>query len=325
MFLRSLQMGLPIAPQAARLPVSAFNAASLVPIQPIVRQSKQHLHTSKASSHAKINQAFALREALPEPEPAILDHIHRESNELVEEAKQSQLRGGYNVDNWKLAPLGQNQILLQSLAFGTGSLVTLPNFSKQEFDAYLERCQQGLLPLGTSFYFACSVALSHNYIHGNMNLNQGVKHYHEYTQVGQKYCTKTGEVELAHRQYVVICQNFPEWMRRIPVATSIVAANPEQKISMECGNVKTVALGDGKATQLLVAKSLLPFIHHCSKYVFSHHHGLERPINANGQRIGWQRTRLFHDAAQAPDVIHVKPNGEHAAPDSSATATKLSR
>lgn len=326
MFLRSLQLGAPKSPQITFFSGKPLSqVAQTMPRLPIVVQSKRDQCTAQVSSHAKMNNVLMQRIDLPEPESAILDHIYRESYSLVEEAKQSQLRSGYNVDNWKLAPLGHTQILLQSLAFGTGSLVTLPNYSKNEFDAYLERCKQGTLPLGTSFYFACSVALSHNYIHGNMSLGKGVKHYHEYTQVAQKYCTKTGDVELAHREYVVICQNFPEWMRRIPVATSIVAANPVQKISMECGKTKTISLGDGQATQLLVAKSLLPFIHHCSKYVFSHHQGLEKPVVVNGQQTGWDSNNSRRKSAQLPEIIHVKPDGEHAEPDTSATATKLSR
>jgi hypothetical protein len=326
MFLRSLQLVAPKSPQATFISVKPLSQVAQTAQRMLtVTQSKRDQCTGQVSSHAKITNVLTQRYDLPEPEPAILDHIYRESYSLVEEAKQSQLSGGYNVDNWKLAPLGHTQILLQSLAFGTSSLVTLPNHSKNEFDAYLERCKQGLLPLGTSFYFACSVALSHNYIHGNMTLEKGVKHYHEYTQVGQKYCTKTGDVELAHREYVVICQNFPAWMRRIPVATSIVAANPVQKISMDCGKTKTASLGDGQATQLLVAKSLLPFIHDCSKYIFSHHNGLEKSHNVNGQKIGWHNNNQNRHSADLPEIIHVKPNGEHAEPDSSATATKLSR
>jgi hypothetical protein len=323
MLIRALKLTQTRLPQTASYSATRINESA--PVLPIF--SRHHIHTSadQYSSLAKINNAFKQLAEFPEPRADILDHIHRESDKLVEEAKQSQLRGGYNVDNWKLAPLGQTQILLQSLAFGTDSLVTLSDHSRNEFDAYLQRCEQGLLPPGTSFYFACSVALSHNYIHGNMNLEKGVKHYHEYTQVGQKYCTETGDVELAHRQYVVICQNFPEWMRRIPVAESIVAANPVQNVSMNCGNVKTVPLGDGQAKQLLVAKSLLPFIHQCSKYVFSHHKGLEKPVTENGRTVGWINNRTYHHSSRLPAIIHVKPNGEHAEPETSATATKFSR
>lgn len=324
MFLRSLALNISTKPQASRLSVREISHTAHVAAPPTSTPVKNQPLPGQASSNYNINRAFAQRDILSEPSAAIQDYILRESQSLVEEARESQIRGGYNVDNWQLQPLGGIQILLQSLAFGKDSLVTLPNLTNDDFDDYIERCKQGKLPPGTSFYFACSMAMSHNYIHGNMNLDEGVKHYHQYTQVGQKHCTKTGDVVLHHRQYLGIFQNLPEWIRQIPVATSIVAANPVQNITLECGNIKTVSLGDGQARQILVAKSLLPFIHHHAKYIFSHHQGLEKSIKHNDKKILWCGKRLFHNVALLPEVIHVNPEGEHETPVASATATKLS-
>lgn len=160
-------------------------------------------------------------------------------------AEQTQIEAKMNPDHWQTAEIGElltgtntcgnkiGQIWLQSMATVDSSLTALPSLEARKLEEFMEKP----LPADKSGFYSCTEAFKNGFI------SYGHEHFHHHTQV-------PAHPEHGFRNNLAIfsmnAERLPTYLLKAKVAVSIVQNNSHA--------------GNGKATQVMVAKHWLPFV-----------------------------------------------------------------